>query len=95
MYIGVIQSASIPRPVAMRLHLSIPTLTPTFSQVPMPTPLTQVSIALDWFPWSNHSGLFVAQERGYFADECLDVNIFTPGDPSTVGDHSDQRPLPN
>ena len=47
-------------------------------------PLTQVSIALDWFPWSNHSGLFIAQERGYFADEGLEVNIFTPGDPSTV-----------
>jgi len=51
---------------------------------PTAEPLTKVSIALDWFPWSNHSGLFIAQERGYFADEGLDVSIFTPGDPSTV-----------
>ena len=51
---------------------------------PTTEPLTKVSIALDWFPWSNHSGLFIAQERGYFADEGLDVSIFTPGDPSTV-----------
>ena len=51
---------------------------------PTAQPLTKVSIALDWFPWSNHSGLFIAKERGYFADEGLDVEIFTPGDPSTV-----------
>ena len=49
-----------------------------------PVPLTKVSLALDWFPWSNHSGMFIAKDRGYFADEGLDVEIFTPGDPSTV-----------
>jgi len=59
---------------------------PTAEQPGSPTvgPLTKVSIALDWFPWSNHSGFFIAQERGYFADEGLEVKIFTPGDPSTV-----------
>jgi putative hydroxymethylpyrimidine transport system substrate-binding protein len=51
---------------------------------PASLPLTKVSIALDWFPWSNHSGMFIAKDRGYFADEGLDVDIFTPGDPSTV-----------
>ena len=49
-----------------------------------PEELTKVSLALDWFPWSNHSGLYVAQERGYFEDEGLEVNIYVPGDPSTV-----------
>ena len=49
-----------------------------------PKELTKVSIALDWFPWANHSGLFIAQERGYFADQGLEVNIYVPGDPSTV-----------
>jgi putative hydroxymethylpyrimidine transport system substrate-binding protein len=46
--------------------------------------LTKVSIALDWFPWSNHSGLFIAQERGYFAEQGLEVSIYVPGDPATV-----------
>lgn len=46
--------------------------------------LIPVSIALDWFPWANHSGLYVAKERGYFQEEGLDVNIYVPGDPSTV-----------
>jgi putative hydroxymethylpyrimidine transport system substrate-binding protein len=45
---------------------------------------TEVRVALDWFPWSNHSGLFIAQENGYYDDENLDVTIYTPDDPSTV-----------
>ena len=51
---------------------------------PQPVELTKVSIALDWFPWANHSGLFIAQERGYFAEQGLEVKIYVPGDPSTV-----------
>ena len=43
-----------------------------------------VKLALDWYPNANHLGLFIAQEKGYFADENLDVNLYTPVDPSTV-----------
>ena len=43
-----------------------------------------VQLALDWYPNSNHIGLFVAQEQGYFEDEGLDVTMYTPVDPSTV-----------
>ncbi len=61
-----------------------PTPTPT-TPTSTPTPqLTKVRIALDWFPWSNHAGLYIAKEKGYFADEGLDVTIYTPDDPSTV-----------
>jgi putative hydroxymethylpyrimidine transport system substrate-binding protein len=42
---------------------------------------TSVTIALDWYPWSNHSGLYLAQERGYFEDENLEVEIYVPGNP--------------
>lgn len=45
---------------------------------------TRVSLALDWFPNSNHAGVFEAVKRGYFKDEGLDVNVYTPADPSTV-----------
>jgi putative hydroxymethylpyrimidine transport system substrate-binding protein len=44
----------------------------------------EVSVALDWYPNANHAGLFLAQERGYFAAEGLDVELYTPADPSTV-----------
>ena len=63
---------------------SEPGTAPIVDSEPDSAPLTKVSVALDWFPWSNHAGLYVARERGYFAEEGLDVEIFTPGDPSTV-----------
>ncbi|GBD10549.1 Formylaminopyrimidine-binding protein [bacterium HR23] len=44
----------------------------------------KVSVALDWYPWSNHAGLFIAQEKGYFREEGLEVHLYTPADPSTV-----------
>lgn len=43
-----------------------------------------VKLALDWYPNSNHLGFYVAQNKGYFADENLDVELYTPVDPSTV-----------
>ena len=43
-----------------------------------------VSVVLDWFPWSNHAGLYIAKDRGYFAAEGLDVNIHAPADAATV-----------
>jgi ABC-type nitrate/sulfonate/bicarbonate transport system substrate-binding protein len=39
----------------------------------------QISITLDWTPNTNHTGLYVAHELGYFADEGLDVQILQPG----------------
>ena len=43
-----------------------------------------VKLALDWFPNANHVGLFIAQNKGYFDAEGLDVEMYTPSDPSTV-----------
>jgi putative hydroxymethylpyrimidine transport system substrate-binding protein len=56
-------------------------MTPTPTPTPRPV---KVSLALDWYPNANHAGLYLAQERGYFEDEGLEVDIFTPGDPATV-----------
>ena len=52
-----------------------------------PTPIAspdKVKLALDWFPNSNHLGLYIAEEKGYFAAENLEVEIYTPSDPSSV-----------
>ncbi len=43
-----------------------------------------VSLALDWFPNSNHAGIYAALDQGYFEDEGLDINVYTPADPSSV-----------
>jgi ABC-type nitrate/sulfonate/bicarbonate transport system substrate-binding protein len=34
-----------------------------------------INITLDWFPNTNHTGMYVALEKGYYANEGLDVNI--------------------
>jgi putative hydroxymethylpyrimidine transport system substrate-binding protein len=48
------------------------------------TDLESFTVALDWYPNANHAGLFLAQERGYFADEGLAPELYTPSDPTTV-----------
>lgn len=37
--------------------------------------LTKITFALDWTPNTNHTGLYVAKELGYFEDAGLDVEI--------------------
>lgn len=37
--------------------------------------LTTIRLALDWTPNTNHTGLFVAQQRGWFRDAGLDVQF--------------------
>ena len=44
----------------------------------------KVKIALDWYPNANHIGLYIAEDKGYFSAENLEVEIYTPSDPSTV-----------
>jgi len=46
--------------------------------------VTKIKLALDWYPNANHAGIYVAQEKGYFTDENLEVEVYTPVDPSTV-----------
>ena len=48
------------------------------------TEVTKIKLALDWYPNANHAGLFVAMEKGYFTEENLDVEMYTPVDPTTV-----------
>ncbi|CAN5559914.1 ABC transporter substrate-binding protein [soil metagenome] len=40
-----------------------------------------ISVALDWFPWAQHSALYLAQERGYFEEENLQVDFHVPANP--------------
>ncbi|WP_425437233.1 ABC transporter substrate-binding protein [Melghirimyces profundicolus] len=40
----------------------------------------KVKLMLDWVPNTNHTGLYVAKEKGYFAEEGLEVEIATPAE---------------
>ncbi len=41
---------------------------------------TQVTLMLDWVPNVNHTGIFVAQDQGYFEEAGLQVEIVQPGE---------------
>ncbi|MFD1388951.1 ABC transporter substrate-binding protein [Oceanobacillus oncorhynchi subsp. oncorhynchi] len=41
-----------------------------------------VSIMLDWYPNAVHSYLYVAEEKGYFEEEGIDVDIQFPANPT-------------
>jgi ABC-type nitrate/sulfonate/bicarbonate transport system substrate-binding protein len=44
-----------------------------------PKPLTNVKVVLDWTPNTNHTGLYVAKQLGYYEQEGLNVDIVQPG----------------
>lgn len=45
---------------------------------PSQTAPQKVAVLLDWFPNTNHTGLYVAQDQGYYTAEGLDVTIVQP-----------------
>ncbi|WP_243290531.1 ABC transporter substrate-binding protein [Bacillus sp. FJAT-47783] len=42
--------------------------------------LKDVTIMLDWFPNTNHTGIYVAIENGYYKEQGLNVKIQEPGE---------------
>lgn len=42
----------------------------------------KMTLLLDWFVNPDHGPIIVAQEKGYFADNGLEVEIIAPADPS-------------
>ncbi|MDO7906782.1 ABC transporter substrate-binding protein [Paenibacillus sp. JX-17] len=45
-------------------------------------PLKDVKVVLDWTPNTNHTGLYVAKEKGFYEKEGLNVEIVQPGQAS-------------
>lgn len=39
-----------------------------------------ITVVLDWVPNTNHTGLYVAQQMGYFEEEGLNVEIIQPSE---------------
>ncbi|HAZ22559.1 MAG TPA: ABC transporter substrate-binding protein, partial [Firmicutes bacterium] len=38
----------------------------------------KVSLMLDWTPNANHTGIYVAYDKGWFAEEGIDLEIIAP-----------------
>jgi ABC-type nitrate/sulfonate/bicarbonate transport system substrate-binding protein len=67
--------------VAIGALLLVTACTPIKSQLtPVPKKLDEVTVLLDWTPNTNHTGLYVAAENGYFADNGLNVSIIQPSE---------------
>ena len=50
---------------------------------------TELTLALDWYPNANHAGLYLAQERGYFDEAGLAVEIYTPENDAALVDRTE------
>ena len=46
---------------------------------------TKITFCLDYTPNTNHTGIYVAKNKGFFADEGLDVEIVQPADGTAEG----------
>lgn len=44
----------------------------------------KIKLVLDWTPNTNHTGLYVAKEKGYFEELGLDVEIIQPSQDSSL-----------
>ena len=51
---------------------------------PKETQKEKISIVLDWTPNTNHTGLYVAKDKGYFDEAGVDVEIVPPPEGSTT-----------
>lgn len=46
--------------------------------------LEKLTLVLDWVPNTNHTGIFVAKDLGYFKEEGIDLNIVQPAEDSSA-----------
>ncbi len=46
--------------------------------------LEKMTVVLEWSPNTNHSGVYLAQAEGWYADAGLDVEIIEPGDAGSL-----------
>ncbi len=62
---------------------SLPAVSPAPTQKPS---TATVSLALDWTPNTNHTGFYVAQQSGWYADEAIDLQFlpYASANPETL-----------
>ena len=52
--------------------------------MPQNEDLKKVTVILDYVPNTNHTGMYVALDKGYYEEEGLDVEIIEPTDGATA-----------
>jgi ABC-type nitrate/sulfonate/bicarbonate transport system substrate-binding protein len=46
--------------------------------------LTKLTLMLDWTPNTNHNGIYVAKEKGWYRDAGIDLQIVQPGQSQSI-----------
>lgn len=66
--------------IVLALMLAIASLAGCAQEAAAPeeAPLEEITIILDWVPNTNHTGMYVALEKGYYEEAGLDVEIIQP-----------------
>jgi ABC-type nitrate/sulfonate/bicarbonate transport system substrate-binding protein len=59
-------------------------LTPLLGGCARPSALEQATLSLDWVPNTNHTGLYVALDKGWYEEEGIALEIQIPSDPSAA-----------
>jgi ABC-type nitrate/sulfonate/bicarbonate transport system substrate-binding protein len=49
-----------------------------------PTDAARFTVVLEWSPNTNHAGMYLARDRGWYRDAGLDVRFVEPGDASSL-----------
>ena len=65
------------------LLMSIACILASCGQTGKDSSKASIDFMLDWSPNTNHTGLYVAQEKGYFSDAGIDVQIKRPPEDSS------------
>lgn len=69
-----------------RIIISILILTVTFTlngcqtKTPVEGETDKIIFTLDWFPNTNHTGVYIAKDKGYFQEEGIEIEIIQPGE---------------
>ena len=68
----------------MRRFIALLSLAICLGALPLPAAVAaeKLTLILVWFINPDHATLKIAQERGYFADAGLEVEIIAPADPN-------------
>ncbi|MEM6586023.1 MAG: ABC transporter substrate-binding protein [Pseudomonadota bacterium] len=63
--------------------MKLTTLTAAFSLATAPAwAADEMTLLLDWFLNPDHGPIIIAEEKGYFAEQNLEVEVIAPADPS-------------
>ncbi|HMA36092.1 MAG TPA: ABC transporter substrate-binding protein [Chloroflexia bacterium] len=81
---AAVATATMPWPTAT-LPAAAPSATPAPSATGIPATatagaLTKVTLALDWTPNTNHTGFYVAQQKGWYQAQGIDLQILPYSD---------------